>query len=65
MTNLDFFHDICHDLDGIGTLLILEVDGYIKKQKVMMLIDFGSTQNLINHILVKLLNFFIYLTPIF
>jgi hypothetical protein len=55
----------CHALAGINTPQTLKIEGYIKKKKVIMLIDFGSTHNFINFKLAKLLNCFIYPTPEF
>jgi hypothetical protein len=53
----------CHALVGINTPQTLKIEGYIKKKKVTMLIDSGSTHNFINCKLAKLLNCFIYLAP--
>jgi hypothetical protein len=52
-----------HALDDISTPQILEIQGYIKKKKVKILIDSGSTHNFINYKLAKYLNCFIYPTP--
>jgi hypothetical protein len=38
----------CHALASISTLQTLKIEGYIKKKKVTMLIDYGSTHNFIN-----------------
>jgi hypothetical protein len=38
----------CRALVGINTPQTLKIEGYIKKEKVTMLIDFGSTHNFIN-----------------
>ncbi|KAH9295126.1 hypothetical protein KI387_038714, partial [Taxus chinensis] len=55
----------CHALSGISTPQTLQVVGYIKKQKVTILIDSGSTHNFINHKLAARLNCFIYPAPEF
>jgi hypothetical protein len=54
----------CHALVGISTPQTLNIEGYIKKKKVTILIDSGSTHNFINYKLAKDLNF-IYPTPKF
>ena len=54
----------CHALVGINTQT-LEIEGYVKKKKVTVLIDNGSTHNFINCNLAKLLNCFIYTTTNF
>jgi len=46
----------CHALNGINTPQNLEIEGYIKKEKITKLIDSDSTQNFINYKLDKLLN---------
>jgi hypothetical protein len=46
----------CHALAGINTPQTLKIQGYIKKKKVTMLIDSGSTHNFINYKLEKDLN---------
>ena len=51
----------CHPLAGINTPQTLKIEGYIKKKKVTMLIDFGSTHNFIHCKLAKILNCFVYL----
>ena len=38
----------CHALDGINTPQTLNIEGYIKKKKVTMLIDSSSTHNFIH-----------------
>jgi hypothetical protein len=43
----------------------LKIQGYIKKNKVTLLIDSGSTDNFINYKLAKNLNFCVYPTPRF
>jgi hypothetical protein len=50
----------CHALVGVVTLQTLKIGGYIKKKKVIVLIDSSSTHNFINCKLVKLLNCFIF-----
>jgi hypothetical protein len=52
----------CHALVGINTPQTLNIEGYIKKKKVIMLIDSGSTHNFIHCKLAKALNCFIYPT---
>jgi hypothetical protein len=55
----------CHALDGISTPQTLKIEGYIKKKKVIFLIDYGSTHNCTHYKLAKALNFFIYPAPKF
>jgi hypothetical protein len=50
----------CHALAGISTPQTLKIEGYIKKKKVIVLIDSGSTHNSIHYKLAKALNCFIY-----
>jgi hypothetical protein len=50
-------------LDGINTPQTLKIEGYIKKKKVIVQIDFVSTHNFIHYKLSKSLNFFVYLAP--
>jgi hypothetical protein len=52
----------CHVLAGINTPQTLNIQGYIKKRKVTMLIDSSSTHNFIHCKLSKLLNCYIYPT---
>ena len=47
-----------HALAGISTPQTLKVEGYIKKEKVIILIDSGSTHNFINKKLADQLNYF-------
>jgi hypothetical protein len=47
-------------LDGINTPQTLNIEGYIKNKKVIVLIDSGRTHNFIHYKLSKALNFFIY-----
>jgi hypothetical protein len=49
-------------LAGISTPQTLKIEGYIKKKKVIVLIDFGSTHNFIHYKLSKALNCFVYPT---
>ena len=51
----------CNALDGINTPQTLKIEGYIKKKKVIVLIDSGSTHNFIHYKLAKDLNCFVYL----
>jgi hypothetical protein len=39
----------CHELDDISTPQTLKIQGYIKKNKVTMMIDSSSTHNFINY----------------
>jgi hypothetical protein len=55
----------CNALVGISTPQTLKIEGYIKKKKVIFLIDSGSTHNFIHYKLVKDLNCFIYSAPEF
>ena len=55
----------CHALAGICTPQTLKIEGYIKKRKVTVLIDCGSTHNFIHCKLAKALNCFIYPAPEF
>jgi hypothetical protein len=55
----------CHALAGISTPQTLKIEGYIKKKKVIVLIDSGSTHNFIHCKLAKALNCFIYPVPEF
>ena len=55
----------CHALVGISTPQTLKIEGYIKKKKVIVLIDFGNTHNFIHCKLAKVLNCFVYPTPKF
>ena len=48
---------------GITTPQTLNIEGHIKKKKVIMLIDSGSTHNLIHCKVAKELNSFLYTTP--
>ena len=52
-------------LAGISTLQTLKIEGYIKKKKVIVLIDSGSTHNFIHRKLAKDLNCFVYPAPEF
>jgi hypothetical protein len=55
----------CHALASISTPQTLKIEGYVKKKKVTMLIDFGSTHNFIDNKLAKSLNCFVVLAPEF
>ena len=55
----------CHSLANITTPRNLKLQGYIKKKKVTLLIDSGSTHNFINYKLAKDLNLFVYPAPEF
>ena len=50
----------CHVLLGFNVPQTLKVVGFLKKKKVTMLIDLGSTHNSINKKLANLINYFIY-----
>jgi hypothetical protein len=49
-----------HELAGLLAPQTLKIVGYIKKQKVIVLIDSGSTHNFINKRLAERLNCFVY-----
>jgi hypothetical protein len=49
----------------ISTPQTLKIEGYIKKKKVIVLIDSGSTHNFIHYKLANALNLFVYPTPEF
>ena len=55
----------CNELAGISTPQTLKIEGYIKKKKVIVLIDSGSTHNFIHYKLAKDLNCFVYPAPEF
>ena len=55
----------CNALDGISTPQSLKIEGYIKKEKVIVLIDSSSTDNFIHYKLAKVLNCFVYPVPEF
>jgi hypothetical protein len=55
----------CNALAGISTPQTLKIEGYIKKKKVIVLIDSGSTHNFIHCKLAKDLNCFVYPAPEF
>jgi hypothetical protein len=55
----------CHALSGFMAPQTLKVVGFLKKQKVTVLIDSGSTHNFINKKLATCLNCFIYPAPEF
>eukprot|EP00253_Pinus_taeda_P007903 PITA_07903 len=50
----------CNALFGITTIQTLKIEGHIKKKKVTMLIDSGSTHNFIHCKIAKELNYFLY-----
>jgi hypothetical protein len=56
---------LCNALAGISTPQTLKIEGYIKKKKVIVLIDFRSTHNFIHYKLAKALNSFVYRAPEF
>ena len=53
----------CNALTRITTPQTLKIEGYIKKKKVIVLIDAGSTHNFIHCKIAKGLNFFLYQAP--
>eukprot|EP00253_Pinus_taeda_P002551 PITA_02551 len=53
----------CNALEGITTPQNLKIEGYIKKKKVIVLIDLGSTHNFIHCKIAKELNCFLYPAP--
>jgi hypothetical protein len=55
----------CNALSRISTPQTLKIEGHIKKKKVIVLIDSGSTHNFIHYKLEKDLNFFVYPMPEF
>jgi hypothetical protein len=55
----------CNALAGISTPQTLKIEGYIKKKKVIVLIDSGSTHNFIHDKLAKDINCFVYPAPEF
>eukprot|EP00253_Pinus_taeda_P025230 PITA_25230 len=50
----------CNALAGITTPQTIKIEGQIKKKKVIVLIDSGSTHNFIHFKVAKELNFFLY-----
>jgi hypothetical protein len=50
----------CNALAGINTPQTLKIGGYIKKKKVIVLIDSSSTHNFIHYKLAKDLDFFVF-----
>ena len=50
----------CNALAGITTPQTLKIEGHIKKRKVIVLIDLGSTHNFIHYKVANELNCFIY-----
>eukprot|EP00253_Pinus_taeda_P025396 PITA_25396 len=55
----------CNALAGITTPLTINIEGQIKKKKVIVLIDSGSTHNFIHCKIAKELNCFLHPTPEF
>jgi hypothetical protein len=55
----------CNALAGINTLQTLKIEGYIKKKKVIVLIESDSTHNFIHYKLAKAFNCFVYPSPEF
>jgi hypothetical protein len=55
----------CNALARISTPQTLKIEGYIKKKKVIVLIDSSSTHNFIHYKLAKDLNCFVYPAPEF
>jgi hypothetical protein len=55
----------CNALARISTPQALKIEGYIKKKKVIVLIDSSSTHNFIHYKLAKDVNCFVYLAPEF
>ena len=53
----------CNALAGITTSQTIKIEGQIKKKKVIVLIDLGSTHNFIHCNIAKELNLFLYLAP--
>ena len=53
---------LCNALAGITTPQTLNIEGYIKKKKVIVLIDSGSTHNFIHCKVDNELNCFLYPT---
>jgi hypothetical protein len=56
---------LCNAFPGISTPQTLKIKGYIKKKRVIVIIDFGSTHNFIHYKLAKALNCFVYPAPEF
>ena len=53
----------CNALAGITTPQTLKIEGHIKKKRVIVLIDSGSTHNFIHYKVAKELNCFLYPAP--
>ena len=53
----------CNALARITTPQTINIEGHIKKKKVRVLIDSGSTHNFIDWKIAKELNWFLYPTP--
>jgi hypothetical protein len=56
---------LCNALAGISTPQTLKIEGYIKKKKLIVLIDFERNHNFIHCKLAKALNCFVYPAPEF
>ena len=52
----------CNALAGITTPQTLKIEGHIKKKRVIVFIDSGSTHNFIHCKVAKELNYFLYPT---
>ena len=53
----------CNSLAGITTPQTIKIEGHIKKKKVIVLIDLGSTQSFIHCNIATELNCFLYPAP--
>ena len=53
----------CNALEEMTTAQTIKIEGHIKKKKVRVLIDSGSTHNFIDCKIAKELNCFLYLAP--
>ena len=53
----------CNALAVITTPQTLKIEGYIKKKKVIVLIESSSIHNFIHYKIAKELNFFLYSAP--
>jgi len=51
----------CNALAGITTPQTINIEGHIKKEKIIVLIDSGSTHNFIHCKIPEELNYFLYL----
>ena len=50
----------CNELDRNNTPQTINIEGYIKNKKLIVLIDSGSNHNFIHYKLAKALNCFVY-----